>query len=164
MTRLLFCQNDSPMGRSFWQKDSLITYILFGLCLLWYLAHSQILGISLYEGLQVLLNFENFHFQDTLFLSALFRVLIGLTMTEFSEKLLVSTRCIHGFISNLTKKSWTDSKLAAASRHIFWQKTPTPPGDEPSRTTWFFQLDGCLNFKPLLLASLFKSWVSGFSF
>ena len=48
VTRLLFCQNDSPIGGSFWQKDSLITHILFGLCLLWYLAHSQILGISLY--------------------------------------------------------------------------------------------------------------------
>ena len=31
--KLSFCQNDSPMGGSFWQKDSLITHILFELCL-----------------------------------------------------------------------------------------------------------------------------------
>ena len=30
-------------------------------------------------------------------------------MTRFSEKMLISTRCIHGFMSNLIKKSWTDS-------------------------------------------------------
>ena len=29
--KLSFCQNDSPMGGPFWQKDSLITYILFAL-------------------------------------------------------------------------------------------------------------------------------------
>ena len=28
---LLFCQNDFPMRESFWQKDSLITHILFEL-------------------------------------------------------------------------------------------------------------------------------------
>ena len=26
---LSFCQNDSPIGEAFWQKDSLITHILF---------------------------------------------------------------------------------------------------------------------------------------
>ena len=31
VTRLLFCQNDSPKWGSFWQKDSLITYMLFEL-------------------------------------------------------------------------------------------------------------------------------------
>ena len=31
VTRLLFCQNDSSMRESFWQKDSLITHILFEL-------------------------------------------------------------------------------------------------------------------------------------
>ena len=34
--------------RLFWQKNSFITHILFELCLFWYLAHSQILGNSLY--------------------------------------------------------------------------------------------------------------------
>ena len=31
LTRLLFCQNGSPMRRSFWQKNSFITHILFEL-------------------------------------------------------------------------------------------------------------------------------------
>ena len=31
MTRLLFCKNDSPRRESFWQKDNLITHILFEL-------------------------------------------------------------------------------------------------------------------------------------
>ena len=39
----------------------------------------------------------------------LFIILVSLTMTWFSEKMLISTRCIHGFMSNLIKKSWTDS-------------------------------------------------------
>ena len=30
-------------------------------------------------------------------------------MTRFSEKVLISSRYIHGFMSNLIKKSWTDS-------------------------------------------------------
>ena len=34
--KLSFCQNDPPMGESFWRKDSLITFILFELCLFWY--------------------------------------------------------------------------------------------------------------------------------
>ena len=47
--KLSFCQNDPPMGESFWQKHSLITYILFRLCLLWYLAQSTFLGDTLYK-------------------------------------------------------------------------------------------------------------------
>ena len=35
------------MRGSFWQKDSLITHVLFELCLLRYLGQSQILGITL---------------------------------------------------------------------------------------------------------------------
>ena len=34
MIKLFFCQNDSPMGVTFWQKDSLITHIHFKLCLI----------------------------------------------------------------------------------------------------------------------------------
>ena len=47
-TKLSFCQNDVHMGESFWQKNSLVTLILFELYLLWYLAQSQTLVTSLY--------------------------------------------------------------------------------------------------------------------
>ena len=48
MIKLSFCQNDPPMGESFWQNTSLATHILFELCLLWYLAQSQICCTTLY--------------------------------------------------------------------------------------------------------------------
>ena len=50
VTRLVFCLNDSPIGGSFWQKDSLTTHILFELCpcLFWYLAHTTYLWNTLY--------------------------------------------------------------------------------------------------------------------
>ena len=44
---------------------------------------------------------------------ALFIILVSLTMTRFSEKILISTRCIHGVMSNLIKKSWKDSNQDA---------------------------------------------------
>ena len=47
--KLSFCQNAPPMGESFWQKDSLITLILFELCLFWYLAQLQIWCTTLYN-------------------------------------------------------------------------------------------------------------------
>ena len=42
-------------------------------------------------------------------LRRLFIILLSLTMTWFSETTLFSTKCTHGFMSNLIKKSWTDS-------------------------------------------------------
>ena len=42
-------------------------------------------------------------------MSALFIILVSLTVSLFSEKVLVSNRCIIGLMSNLIKKSWTDS-------------------------------------------------------
>ena len=54
MTRLVFCQNDSQIGGSFWQKDSLITHILFELYLFWYLAQSTYLWDTLYLDHQTL--------------------------------------------------------------------------------------------------------------
>ena len=41
VTKLVFCQNGSPIGGSFWQKRSLNTCILFELSLFWYLAQSK---------------------------------------------------------------------------------------------------------------------------
>ena len=49
MTKLSFCQNEPLMRESFWQKISLVTNILFELGLFWYVAHSQILGNTLYK-------------------------------------------------------------------------------------------------------------------
>ena len=43
------------------------------------------------------------------FLSALFKILVGLTMSLFSDKMLISHRCICGLMPNLIKKSWTVS-------------------------------------------------------
>ena len=51
-------------------------------------------------------------------MSALFIILVGLAMTRFSEKVLISTRCIHGFIFNLIKKSWTDSNTYVLSYEL----------------------------------------------
>ena len=42
-------------------------------------------------------------------MSALFIILVSLMMTLFSEKVLISNRCISVLMSNLIKKSWTDS-------------------------------------------------------
>ena len=33
VTKLSFCQSDSPMSESFWQKNSLVSHIIFDLCL-----------------------------------------------------------------------------------------------------------------------------------
>ena len=44
-------------------------------------------------------------------MSAQFINLVSLTMTLFSEKVLISNRCISGLMPNVIKKSWTDSTL-----------------------------------------------------
>ena len=48
-------------------------------------------------------------------MSALFIILVDLTVTLFREKMLVFTRCICGFMSNLIKKSWKDSTAQVLS-------------------------------------------------
>ena len=52
------------------------------------------------------------------FFSALFIILVSLTMTLFS-KVLISNRCISGLMSNLIKTSWADSILGAFLRYPF---------------------------------------------
>ena len=42
-------------------------------------------------------------------MSALFIILVSLTMTLFSEKVFISNRCNSGLMSYKIKKSWTDS-------------------------------------------------------
>ena len=46
----------------------------------------------------------------------LFIILVSLTVTLFSEKMLISTRCIHGFMSKSIKKSVTVSSTAVPKR------------------------------------------------
>ena len=68
--------------------------------------------------------FENFDFKVLCFLkfaqflTALFIILVGLTMTWFSGKMLISHRCIHGLMANLIKKYWTISTPASYTVHI----------------------------------------------
>ena len=38
-------------------------------------------------------------------------ILVNLTRSLFSEKMLISNKCICGLMSNLIKKSWTVSRL-----------------------------------------------------
>ena len=45
------------------------------------------------------------------FLSALLIILVNLTMTLCSEKILISNRCISGLMPDLIKKSWTVSTV-----------------------------------------------------
>ena len=59
LTRLLFCQNGSPMRGSFWQKNSFITHILFELQPIIIFSpvanfgNQSIHGINHFEGLMV---------------------------------------------------------------------------------------------------------------
>ena len=53
------------------------------------------------------------------FLLALFIILVGLMMILFSDKMLISHRCIRGLMSNLIKKSWTVSKLPGFATKYF---------------------------------------------
>ena len=52
---MFFGQSSVLLGRSFWPKHSLVTFILFELFLLWYLAQSQILVTSLYISCLIVL-------------------------------------------------------------------------------------------------------------
>ena len=38
VTMLVFCQTNSLMRGSLWPKDNLMTYIIFELCLIWYIS------------------------------------------------------------------------------------------------------------------------------
>ena len=47
-------------------------------------------------------------------LTMLFIILVSLTRSLFSEKMIISNRCISGLMPNLIKKSWTISTLWVA--------------------------------------------------
>ena len=69
-------------------------------------------------------------------------ILVDLTMTLFSEKMLISHRCIRGLMPNLIKKSWTVSNtqtatqkprsllLACAAWSCLYQAEPEPVGQK----------------------------------
>ena len=73
-------------------------------------------------------------------LRRLFIILVSMTMTLFSEKVLISNKCIGGLMSNLIKKSWTDSSCEVCrdkvdfeialeyGRVILWWVSTTPFG------------------------------------
>ena len=60
-------------------------------------------------------------------------------MTLFSEKVLISNRCISGLMSNLIKKSWTDSKHKPThhnnlnERILVWYTSKTKNKDEEQK-------------------------------
>ena len=65
-------------------------------------------------------------------MSALIIILVSLTMTLFSEKVLISNRCIGGLMSNLIKKSWTDSiQNALCSKMSQFSNTVLPGSKSP---------------------------------
>ena len=51
-------------------------------------------------------------------MSALFLILLSLTMTLFSEKILLSNTCIYGFMPTLQKKCWMVSNIYTRFRKI----------------------------------------------
>ena len=52
-------------------------------------------------------------------LTRLFIILLSLTMSLFSEKMLIFNRCVSGLMSNLIKKSWTVSNTNTSHSRIF---------------------------------------------
>ena len=80
----------------------------------------------------------------------LFIILVSLTMTCFSEKMLVSTICIHGLLSNFIKKSSTDSTGA-----VFIWKSKFTIG---FGNLWKFWVESsCVAREPIRLDILFPS-------
>ena len=70
--------------------------------------------------------FKNFDFWSTLFskdVPNFFIILVVLTMTLFSEKMLISHRCICGLMLNLFKKSWTASQTFTEIKADHFQLT-----------------------------------------
>ena len=82
-------------GRSFWQKDNLVTFILFELCLLWYLAQSQIWCTTLYISI----------FHKTEVLTVILRCWTGLNHNWFK--------------SYDTKRKWGDKQSALSIAFSF---------------------------------------------
>ena len=64
-------------------------------------------------------------------LTRLFIILVSLTRSLFSEKMLISKRCISDLMPSLIKKYWTDSNLKPLLRsHSLWLQKLTDEANE----------------------------------
>ena len=74
----------------------------------------------------------------------LFIILVSLMVTLFSEKMLISTRWIHGFMHKSLKKSWTVSidqdfvYLSGSSRFANMAKVAWSPSQVPMHPYWWW--------------------------
>ena len=72
-------------------------------------------------------------------LTRLFIILVSLTKSLFSEKMLISNRCICGLMSNLIKKSWTVSNMRTIHStfiHTFFIQNTTLPLETVAAAIW----------------------------
>ena len=70
-------------------------------------------------------------------------VFVGLTMKLFSEKMLISHRCIRGLIPNMIKKSWTVSSVNAPPHPLH----PSSTGMKLLGKSFVNQLSGQTDFR-----------------
>ena len=76
------------------------------------------LGLAETVMFKLSLAFWQGYFIDSKCQSALFIILVGLTVTLFSENMLISTTCIRGFMSNWIKKILKKTLILRSS--IYW--------------------------------------------
>ena len=89
-----------PFRNWSYQKMPITRYVLLN----WYSSMKKS------RKIRIIFDIENhFEGQKLAFLSAGFGLLVGFTMTWFSEEILISNICIRGFMCSVIKKSWTVS-------------------------------------------------------
>ena len=128
MTRLFFCQNDSLMVESLWQKYSLVTHIFFDLCLFKHFNPVANLCISLYDfDLQFSRGFETWLFFFT-FSAHIAR------LCSVQNKILTST--LQAYIPNLLG-------ILMIFPHLEWDqvmRSPCKGWTMKKRKNWEFDL------------------------
>ena len=91
----------------------------------------------------------------------LFIILVSLTMTWFSEKMLISPWCIHGFMSNLIKTPWTDSIHAVTlciATQLVYLEWPHLPLSAFKKCTSFLRAHGKFSRLSALIAAFFLTF------